>query len=120
MKFTKINLKKFFQISRNKMALPKFDFKKVMEEIDAKWTSLILGLLSLVYFVGKSFLQLFTSLYGWIIIAFAIAIIVSPEVNKFVKTKIMKVIDKFRKRAPIAGNTSNRSSDGPMLGNLFE
>lgn len=100
------------------MAFPNFNYKKIMQEIDAKWTSFILGLLSVIYLVGKSFLQLFTSLYGWIIIAVAIAIIVSPEINSFVKKKIMKIVDKFRK--PVEhGNASTQSSERPILGNIF-
>lgn len=97
------------------MAYP--NFKKIMEEVDAKWTSFILGLLSIVYFVGKSFLQFFSSVYGWIIIGIAIAIIVSPEINEYVKNKIMILVNKFRK----PGNQRGvRMSDGSLhIANLF-
>lgn len=78
------------------MNFPKINFDKIMEELDVKWTLIILGLLFLTYIVGKSFLQLFSSLYGWIIIVFAVAIIVSPEFNGFIKDKIMLLINKFR------------------------
>lgn len=102
------------------MALPKLDFKKILDEIDAKWTSFMIGLLSLTYFVGKIFLQFISSIYVWIIIAVATALIFSPEFNAYVKNKIKKLMNKFRKPAEGDGNASNRSSEGPNLGNLFQ
>lgn len=75
---------------------PKINFERIIEELDVKWTAIFLVLLFFTYIVGKTFLVLFTSLYGWILVMLAIAIIVSPEFNAFLKEKILMVVDKFR------------------------
>jgi uncharacterized membrane protein YczE len=78
------------------MKFPKLNLEKIMEELDVKWTAIELLLLFITYIVGKSFLQLFTSVYGLIVIAFGVAVVVSPEFNKFVQEKIMLLVNKFR------------------------
>lgn len=80
------------------MKFPKLNFEKILEDLDVTWASIEIGLLFLTYIVGKSFLQLFTSLYGWIIIVFGVAVVVSPEFNKFFKNKISTLVDKFQGR----------------------
>lgn len=78
------------------MKFPKINIESLLEELDVKWTIIILAFLFLTYIVGKTFLQLFTSLYGWIIVGLAIAILVSPELNLYMKDKINLYILKFR------------------------
>lgn len=74
----------------------KFNLGQIIENLDIKWTLIILGVLFLTYIVGKSFLQLFSSLWEWIVIVFAIAIVLAPEFNVYVRDKIMLIILKAR------------------------
>lgn len=75
------------------------NLESLLAEIDVQWTIITLILLFAIYIVGKTFLEIFSSLYGWIIIAFGIAIVFSPELNALLRGKITYWITKLRNLA---------------------
>lgn len=102
------------------MKFPKLNFEKLMQELNIQWILIELCSLLFIYIVGKSFLHLFTSLYGWILLAFSVAIVVSPEFNNFVKEKIMLMVNKFGNMESIgqdeihSKNHDEPINDGPQ------
>lgn len=82
------------------MKFPKMNLESILEQLDVKWTLIILAILFITYIVGRSFLQLFSSLYGWIIIGLAVAVVLSPEFNIYLKDKINLYTLKFRGMSP--------------------